>query len=88
MQHKRSNGMRPLMFNALLWLCGAALLYLIKAVVELFSGPISETWLDLTLVLVAYLLLFILDPIQTRINRRLRKRAQQRLARQDASTDA
>ena len=88
MQHKWSNTMHPLMFNTVLWLCGVALLYLIKALVEVFSGPISETWMDLTLVLTAYLLLFVLDPIRTRINRRLHKRARRKQARQDTGTGA
>ena len=88
MQHKRSNTMHPLMFNALLCLWGVALLYLAKAVMELFLGAISETWIDLTLVLAAYLLLFVLDPIRTRINRRMRKRARRRQACQDTGADA
>lgn len=75
MQHKLSNRARPLFFTVLLWLCGVALLFLIKVGIELFEGPIAETWIDLALVLTAYLLFFLLDPLQTWISHRLRKRA-------------
>lgn len=74
MQHKRSNRARSLLFTVMLWLCGVALLFLIKVGIELFEGPIAETWIDLALVLTAYLLFFLLDPLQTWISHRLRKR--------------
>ncbi|MBT2372284.1 hypothetical protein [Pseudomonas fluorescens] len=75
MQHKRSSRARPLLFTLMLWLCGVALLFLIKAGIEWFEGPIAQTWIDLALVLTAYLLFFLLDPLQTWVNHRLRKRA-------------
>lgn len=80
MHYKLSNNLRPLLVNALLWLGGVALLFLIKDVVELYSEPIAGTWVDLTLVLTAYLLFFLLEPIKNAINRRLRKRARRRKA--------
>ncbi|WP_348750786.1 hypothetical protein [Pseudomonas rhodesiae] len=88
MQHKLSNAMRPLLLNAALWLSGVALLFLIKDVIEEVSGPIGGTWIDLTLVLTAYLLFFILDPLQSRVNRHLRKRARRRQAHLEAGSRA
>jgi phosphate starvation-inducible membrane PsiE len=80
MQHKLSNNLQPLLFKALLWLGGVALLFLIKDVVEIFSDePVAGTWVDLTLVLTAYLMFFLLHPISSRIDRRLRKRARRNL---------
>ncbi|KRP58597.1 hypothetical protein [Pseudomonas trivialis] len=80
MQYKLSNNLQPLLFKALLWLGGVALLFLIKDVVEIFSDePVAGTWVDLTLVLTAYLMFFLLEPIHSRIDRRLRKRARRNL---------
>ncbi len=78
MHYKLSNNLRPLLLNALLWLGCVALLFLIKDIVELFSEPIAGTWVDLTLVLTAYLLFFLLEPTKNAISRRLRKRARRR----------
>ena len=88
MQHKLSNAMRPLLLNTALWLSGVALLFLIKDVIEEVSGPIGGTWIDLTLVLTAYLLFFILDPLQSRVNRHLRKRARRRKTHLEAGSRA
>lgn len=80
MQHKLSNNLQPLLLKALLWLGGVALLFAIKDVVEIFSDePVAGTWVDLTLVLTAYLMFFLLQPISSRIDRRLRKRARRNL---------
>jgi len=86
MQHKLSNAMRPLLLNAMLWLGGVALLFVIKDIVEEVSGPIAGTWVDLTLVLMAYLLFFILEPLQHRVSRHLRKRARRRESQQEVGT--
>lgn len=75
MQDKRSSNMRPLFVTIALWLCSVVLLFVIKNVIELFTGPVAETWVDLTLVLVAYLMFFLLAPLQNWIRRRARKRA-------------
>jgi hypothetical protein len=75
MRHRFSNRARPLLFSVGLWLCGVAVLFLIKAGIQVFEGPIAETWIDLALVLTAYLLFFLLDPLQAWITHRLRKRA-------------
>ncbi|AZF15955.1 MULTISPECIES: hypothetical protein [unclassified Pseudomonas] len=75
MHHKRSSTMRPLFVTILLWLCSVALLFIIKNVIELYTGPVAETWIDLTLVLVAYLMFFLLAPLQRWLQRRSRKRA-------------
>lgn len=88
MQNKLSRAMRPLLLNAALWLSGVALLFLIKDVIEEVSGPIGGTWIDLTLVLTAYLLFFILDPLQSRVNRHLRKRARRRKTHLEAGSRA
>lgn len=88
MQNKLSRAMRPLLLNAALWLSGVALLFLIKDVIEEVSGPIDGTWIDLTLVLTAYLLFFILDPLQSQVSRHLRKRARRRKAHQEAGSHA
>lgn len=66
--------LRPILLNALLWLCGVALLFAART----FSGPTDEGWLDLALVLIAYVLLFLLGPLQKHLHRRLRKRLQRR----------
>ena len=75
MHDKRPNPMRPLFVTILLWLCSVVLLFVIKNVIELFTGPVAETWVDLTLVLVAYLMFFLLAPLQNWLRRRARKRA-------------
>jgi hypothetical protein len=78
MQGRFSNRARPLFLTVLLWLCGVALLFLVKAGIEAFKGPIAETWIDLTLVLSAYLLFFLLEPLQNWIANRSRKRARRK----------
>lgn len=75
MHDKQSSTMRPLFVTILLWLCSVVLLFVIKNVIELFTGPVAETWIDLALVLVAYLMFFLLAPVQRWIQRRSRKRA-------------
>ncbi len=79
MQDKRSSNMRPLFVTIVLWLCSVVLLFVIKNVIELFTGPVAETWVDLTLVLVAYLMFFLLAPLQNWMRRRSRKRARHHL---------
>ncbi|MGA9702948.1 hypothetical protein [Pseudomonas sp.] len=69
--------LRPLLLNALLWLCAVTLLFAARE----FAGPTDNGWLDLTLVLIAYVLLFLLAPMQKSIHRRLRKRHQRRETR-------
>lgn len=80
MHYKQSSNLRLLMFNALLWLCGVTLLFMVRDLVALFTEPLEEGWLDLDLVLVliAYVFLFLLRPIRNLINRRLRKRDRHR----------
>jgi hypothetical protein len=78
MQGRLSNRARPLAFTTVLWLCGVAVLFSIKAAVEAVEGPISKTWVDLTLVLAAYLFFFLLDPLQQWTANRLRKRARRK----------
>lgn len=75
MQDKLSINVRPLFFNILLWLFGVTLLLISKGVIERMTGSSNEGSLDLTLVLIAYLLLFLLTPIRAWTHRRLRKRA-------------
>lgn len=85
MREKLSGTMRPLLWSAVVWLGCVVVLFLIKDIVELFSGPIGGTWIDLTLVLTAYLLFFLLGPLQHRINRRLHKRARKRSLQETGS---
>lgn len=66
--------LRPPLLNALLWLGGGTLLFAVRK----FAGPADNDWLDLILVLIAYVLLFLLDTIQKQINRRSRKRLRRR----------
>ncbi|AZE55680.1 hypothetical protein C4K03_3527 [Pseudomonas synxantha] len=80
MQDKRPSTMRPLFVTILLWLCSVVLLFVIKNVIELFTGPVAETWVDLALVLVAYLTFFLLTPLQNWMQRRARKRARQQVS--------
>ncbi|KGE68882.1 MULTISPECIES: hypothetical protein [Pseudomonas] len=75
MQDKLSMNVRPLFFNILLWVFGVTLLLICKGVIERMTGSSNEGSLDLTLVLIAYLLLFLLTPIRAWTDRRLRKRA-------------
>lgn len=86
MQRRISNLARPLVFTVVLWLCGVAVLFLIKAAVEAVEGPISKTWVDLTLVLAAYLFFFMLDPLQQWTANRLRKRARRKSRYEQASS--
>lgn len=78
MQRKRSNSVRPLFLTILLWLCAVALLLLVKDVLEYFTGPIAETWPELALVLIGYLLFFSLAPLQRWVTRRMQKRAKRK----------
>ncbi|WP_241194715.1 hypothetical protein [Pseudomonas synxantha] len=72
--------MRPLFVTIMLWLCSVVLLFVIKNVIELFTGPVAETWVDLALVLVAYLTFFLLAPLQNWMRRRSRKRARRHVS--------
>lgn len=87
MHDKQSSPMRPLFVTILLWLCSVVLLFLIKNVIELFTGPVAETWIDLALVLVAYLMFFLLAPVQRWIQRRSRKRARRHVGRHAPDVD-
>ena len=86
MQRRLTNRARPLVFTVGLWLCGVAVLFLIKAAVEAVEGPISKTWIDLTLVLTAYLFFFLLDTLQQWTANRLRKRARRKSRYEQASS--
>jgi hypothetical protein len=78
MHDKPSTGVRPLLLNVLLWLGGVSLLLMIKDTVEQLTGPLGDGSMDLVTVLMAYLLLFLLEPIRNAIQRRLRKNARRR----------
>ncbi|MFO2466363.1 hypothetical protein OOJ96_23710 [Pseudomonas sp. 15FMM2] len=78
MQGRLSNRAKPLFFTVALWLCGVAVLFLAKATIESIGGPISKTWIDLALVLTAYLFFFLLDPLQHWISNQLSKRARRK----------
>jgi uncharacterized membrane protein len=88
MHDKRSSTMRPLFVTILLWLCSVALLFIIKNVIELYTGPVAETWIDLALVLVAYLMFFLLAPLQRWLQRRSRKRARRHVGGQPPAVDS
>jgi len=60
MHGKLSSRARPLFRTISLWLCGIALLFLIKVVIEMFKGPIAETSIDFNLRLIAYVFFFFL----------------------------
>ncbi|MGB3127785.1 MAG: hypothetical protein WBB95_28560, partial [Pseudomonas sp.] len=64
MQDKRTTLLQPVLFNSGLWLCAITLLLLARDAVERVTGPVEESWLDLdlALVLIAYVLLFLLEP--------------------------
>lgn len=81
MHDKLSMNIRPLFLNVLLWAGGVTLLLMSKNVIERMTGFASENSLDLALVLIAYLLFFLINPIRTWIHRRLRKRARRHAAR-------
>jgi hypothetical protein len=78
MHDKPSTGVRPLLLNVLLWVGGVSLLLMIKDTVERFTGSLGNSSMDLVTVLMAYLLLFLLEPIRNGIQRRLRKNARRR----------
>ncbi|MBC2380624.1 hypothetical protein HF257_30940 [Pseudomonas sp. WS 5106] len=82
MQDKLSTYMHPLLLNALLWVSGVTLLLMSRDVIERIIGDTSGSSFDLALVLIAYLLLFLLNPMRNWINRRLYKRARRHAARQ------
>ncbi|WP_106803602.1 MULTISPECIES: hypothetical protein [unclassified Pseudomonas] len=73
--------LRPLLFNAVLWLCGITLLFTVRDIIGRFNAPIDDGLLDLALVLAAYVLLFLLEPIRCRISRHMRKHLQRRARR-------
>ncbi|WLH88034.1 hypothetical protein PSH87_15260 [Pseudomonas sp. FP453] len=78
MQDKPSTGVRPLLLNVLLWVGGVSVLLMIKDAVAQLTGPLGDSSMDLVTVLMAYLLLFLLEPIRNAIQRRLRKNARRR----------
>lgn len=78
MHDKPSTGVRPLLLNVLLWVAGVSLLLMIKDAVEQLTGPLGDSSMDLVTVLMAYLLLFLLEPIRNFIQRHLRKNARRR----------
>jgi len=78
MHDKPSTGVRPLLLNVLLWVGGVSLLLMIKDTVEQFTGSQGNSSIDLVTVLMAYLLLFLLEPIRNGIQRRMRKNARRR----------
>ena len=82
MQDKLSTYMHPLLLNALLWVSGVTLLLMSRDVIERIMGDTSGSSFDLALVLIAYLLLFLLNPMRNWINCRLYKRARRHAARQ------
>ncbi|OPA85206.1 hypothetical protein BFW87_27620 [Pseudomonas fluorescens] len=80
MRDKLLNPLPPVMFNALLWLCAVTILLMLKNVITPLFEVIDDDWLDLDLAvaLCAYVLLFLLEPMRNRINRRLRKRSRRK----------
>ena len=78
MQDKPSTGVRPLLLNVLLWVGGVSVLLMIKDAVAQLTGPLGDSSMDLVTVLMAYLLLFLLEPIRNAIQRRQRKNARRR----------
>lgn len=60
----------------------ARVLLMSRDVIERIIGDTSGSSFDLALVLIAYLLLFLLNPMRNWINRRLYKRARRHAARQ------
>lgn len=81
----RAHRVGPLFLTAVLWLCGVAVLFLVKAAIESVAGPINNTWIDLALVLSAYLFFFLLDPLQNRVSNLLRRRARRKSRSQQTS---
>ncbi|MRJ23278.1 hypothetical protein FRT60_23565 [Pseudomonas haemolytica] len=86
MQDKPSSNMSPLFVTILLWLCSVVMLFVIKNVIELFTGPVAETWVDLALVMVAYLMFFLLAPVHSWLRRRSRKRARHHVSARASDT--
>lgn len=80
MRDKLLNPLPPVMFNTLLWLCAVTILLMLKNVITRLFEVIDDDWLDLDLAvaLCAYVLLFLLEPMRNRINRRLRKRSRRK----------
>ncbi|MGE1155551.1 hypothetical protein [Pseudomonas kitaguniensis] len=79
--------MHSLVLTALQLLGCMALLFVVKEVIELFIGPIAETWVDLALILTAYLMFFALTPLQHWMQRRSQKRARRRAVRRESTSD-
>jgi len=60
-------------------LLGIAALYGAKRLIEwALEEPVAESWVDLTLVLTAYLYFFMIPTLQAHIGKKLRKRAARR----------
>lgn len=88
MQDKLSMHVHPLLQNALLWVSGVTLLLMSRDVIERITGVTSGSSFDLAQALIAYLLLFLLNPMRNWIHRRLYKRARRHAARQRFKTGA
>src|SRR5450830_337921 len=76
--------MRPSLLNLVksqkiafgLALLGIAILFAAKRLIEwALNEPVAESWVDLTLVLTAYLFFFMIPALQAHISKKLRKRA-------------
>jgi predicted PurR-regulated permease PerM len=57
---------------------GVSLLFVVKYCIEYFEGPIAESWIDLALVLAAYVLFFLLEPLHKWLSKRWSKGARQK----------
>lgn len=78
MQDNPSTGVRPLLLNLLLWVGGVSLLLMVNDAMKQWTGPLSDSPMDLATLLIAYLLLFVVEPIRNGIYRRLCKHARRR----------
>ncbi|EXF93701.1 hypothetical protein HK44_008590 [Pseudomonas fluorescens HK44] len=62
----------------LMALGGISLLFVIKYCIEYFIGSIAESWIDLALVLSAYVLFFLLEPIRKSVSKKWSKGARRK----------
>lgn len=78
MKARRSNLLKSQILAVLLWLLGVAVLFAIRIWVTRLPGAENRSWMDLLLLLIAYLYFFLLEPLQVLLLGRLNRRSREK----------
>jgi hypothetical protein len=75
MKARRSNLLKSQILAVLLWLLGVAVLFAIRIWINSLPGAENRSWMDLLLLLIAYLYFFVLEPLQVLLLGKLNRRS-------------